>query len=109
MPKGWRGDPEGHAKAGRKGGAVSRRFSTRLNDQRSPMAKVWYDAKTKEYKHENGRSIPVADLRTLPHHRKAIEAMVTKTYDGHGDELTVPAADYPQAEVTYVEKILSAE
>lgn len=66
------------------------------------MAKVWYDAKTKEYVHENGRSILASEVRTLPHHRKAVLSLA-----GISDlNLNAPIPNETQAEIAYVEKIL---
>lgn len=67
------------------------------------MAKVWYDAKKKTYEHENGRSIPAQDVRTLPHHRKAVLAIAG--VDSNAD-LNTPIENESQAELTYVETIL---
>lgn len=67
------------------------------------MAKVWFDAKTKEYKHENGRSIPASDIRTLPHHRRAVLNLAGKDPN---DPINTPIDNESQAELQYVESIL---
>lgn len=69
------------------------------------MAKVWYDAKTKDWVHENGRTIPAQDIRTLPHHRRAVLALMGEQPTGpNGEQL--PYENETQAEIRYVETIL---
>lgn len=67
------------------------------------MAKVWYDAKDKMYKHENGREIPASDIRTLPHHRRQVLMIAGVNPD---EKLTAPVENESQAEIKYVETIL---
>lgn len=67
------------------------------------MAKVWFDAKDKMYKHENGQEIPAYDVRTLPQHRKEVLKIAGLK---PGDDINVPIENETQAEIKYVEQLL---
>lgn len=67
------------------------------------MPKVHFDEKTKEYVHDNGRSIPAVDIRTLPHHRKAVLALAGADPN---QKPSAPIENETQAEIRYVETLL---
>lgn len=67
------------------------------------MPKVHYDLKTKEYVHENGRTIPATDIRTLPHHRREVMRIAGADPNAKPD---APIENETQAEIQYVETLL---
>ncbi len=69
-------------------------------------AKVWFDAKDKMYHHENGRTIPAQDIKTLPHHRRAILGMAGLDPN---QPITAPIDNETQLELDYVAKLLGGE